>query len=378
MGRGRELPDAVRDFEPPYCPNEDCEHHLHRGTPAAWPWEGRGVRRIERAPYWVRQLRCRTCGRWFRSSVFGYDYWKKVAGLGFRIHNLLHDGDGLRQAARKLRRGETTVRWHVRLLAKQSVLFHLEQRRALAQQLHEPIALDGLRSFAGSQYEPLEVNTPVAVETGYLLDLNAFGLRRSGTMRPDQRVRRAQRDERFGRPDPRGREKTVTEVLARLLELADHLALRTDEDQDYATAVAKFPGRIVHTTVSSRARRDANNPLWKVNCLHGWSRHALRALVRETIAFAKSSAGLLDRLWIFLVARNNTKGIRERTAEGRRTTPAMRLGLSRQRLHARALFGRRRFPRRTGLPVELEAAYRGTFRARPDENVRPFLHRFVS
>jgi hypothetical protein len=377
MGRGRELPVSVQEFAPPFCPNEECAYHRHDGPAEDWPWEGRGFRQIERRPYWVRQLRCKACGRWFRSSVFGWEYWKKIAGLGYRIHAHLRDGDGIRQAARKLRRGATTVRWHVRLLAMQSELVHWEQHAALAGRLTEPVALDGLRTFAGSQYEPLDLNTAITTESGYVLDLNAAGLRRSGSMRPGQKQRRAERDERLGRPDPRARERAVAAILGRTLELAERLALRTDEEPDYAAAVARFGPRIAHTTVSSRARRDARNPLWKVNCLHGWARHAVRALVRETIAFSKTSAALLDRMWILLAARNNTKGIRERTAEGRRTTPAMLLGLVRTRLEARALFSRRRFPRRVGLPAELEPAYRGLFRARPQEKVRPYVHRFV-
>jgi hypothetical protein len=378
MGRGRGVPESVRRFVPPFCPNEDCRHHLHTGDPEGWPWQSRGLRQTERKPYWVRNFSCRHCGRWFRSSVFGPDYWKKVPGLSARIYDHVHDGDGLRQASRKLRCGATTVRWHVRLLARQSLLFHVEQLQRLLGRLDEDVALDGLRTFAGSQYEPLDLNTAILVASGFFIALNAAGLRRSGTMRPDQRVRREQRDERLGRPDPRGRERSVHTMLAALLELTPHLNLRTDEEPDYARAAAPFGGRITHATVNSKDRRDARNPLWKVNCLHGWARHALRALVRETIAFAKTSAGLLDRSWIFLVARNNTKGIREADADGRRTTPAMKLGLEKAPRRGRALLSRRRFPRRVGLPKDLEDAYRGTWRARPRENVKPYLHRFVA
>ncbi len=368
----------MRRFVPPFCPNEDCPYHLHTGGPETWPWQSRGLRTMARRPYVVRNFSCRHCGRWFRASVFGPDYWKKLSGLSARIYDHVHDGDALRQAARKLRCGATTVRWHVRLLARQSLLIHLEQLQRLVGRLREDVALDGLRTFAGSQYEPLDVNTAILTASGFVVALNAAGLRRSGSMRPDQRVRRELRDERLGRPDPRGRERSVHTMLAGLLELTPHLNLRTDEEPDYRKAAAPFGDRITHMTVNSKERRDALNLLWKVNCLHGWARHALRALVRETIAFAKTSAGLLDRSWIFLAARNNTKGIRERDAEGRATTPAMLLGLEKAPRRGRALFSRRRFPRRVGLPKVLEDAYRGTWRARPRENVRPYVHRFVS
>ena len=74
-------------------------------------------------------------------------------------------------------------------------------------------------------------------------------------------------------------------------------------------------------------RQDDHQGLWKVNGLNGYARHATRALVRGTIAFAKTSAALPNRMWLFLAARNHTQGIRERTAARRRTAPAMLLGL---------------------------------------------------
>jgi hypothetical protein len=368
----------VLEFEPPFCPNESCVHHVRGTSDSDWPWEGRGRRRVERAPYWVRQLRCKACGRWFRSSLFGYDYWKKVPGLGPRVYDLLSNGEGIRRAGHILQRGPTTVRWHLRLLAKQGVLIHVEQHGRLAGKVEEELGLDGLRTFAGSQWEPADVNTAVGLKTSYLYDLNAVGLRRSGAMTEKQRQVRAERDARLGVPPAGARVQAVAEQLARLLKVAPRLCLRTDEEPDYARAVAAAPGKIVHTTVSSRLRRDASNPLWRVNVLHALARHISRPLVRETIAHAKTSAALLDRMWLFLACRNNTKGIRERTVEGSRTTPAMLLGLDKKQRRGKALFARRRFPRQVGLPPELETAYLGTFRARPKEVVKPYLHRFVS
>ena len=196
-----------------------------------------------------------------------------------------------------------------------------------------------------------------------MLDLNIAALRRSGTMRPEQRRRRAERDARLGWPEPRARERRTRQILARLVDLVPpgrSLKLRSDEEPDYARAVASLePGRIEHTTVSSRARRDAGNPLWKVNTLHGYGRHAIRGLVRETIAFPKTAAGLWDRCWVFLLGQNNTKGVAERTVALARTTPAMRLGLARRPRGWTGLCQRRRFPRRTGLPQGIPRSVRG-------------------
>jgi hypothetical protein len=315
--------------------------------------------------------------------VFGPEYWKKAPGLTARVMGPLLNGCGLRQAARILRVSPSTVRRHTRLLAKQCLLIHHEQLRRLAGRLREAVAHDGLRTFAGSQFEPLDLHTPVAVATGFLLMVNLAGLRRSGTMRPEQRRRRAARDERLGRPDPRGREKRTREILELIQGLSRSgapVVLRTDEEPDYLRALRR-PIRlhgIELVRVSSRLRRDARNPLWRVNVLHGYMRHASRGLARETIAFAKTAAGLLDRAWIFAVGQNNIKGVSERSAARSRITPAMLLGLASRPRTARALLARRRFPRRVGLPQRQLAAYLGTVQARPRERVKPYIHQFVA
>ncbi len=93
------------------------------------------------------------------------------------------------------------------MLAKARAGCHFEQLQALRGRWTEDVAFDGLRSFAGSQSEPLELHTPVGVESGFVLDVNIAALRRSGTMRPEQRRRRAERDARLGWPEPRARER---------------------------------------------------------------------------------------------------------------------------------------------------------------------------
>jgi hypothetical protein len=379
MGRGKELPARVTDFVPPFCPNPDCEWHTAQsGT--YMTWQPRGCIRIERKPGWVRRFRCLSCGRWFRSSTYSDDYWKKYPGLNDRIFRLLLNGTGIRQAARVLEVAPTTIRWRLRGMARQALLAHVEQLHALRGQWTEDVAFDGLRAFAGSQYEPLDLHTPVWVTSGFVLDVNIAALRRSGTMRPEQRRRRAERDARLGWPEPRARELRARQILKRLVALVPpgrRLRLRTDEEPDYARAVAALDCGIEHTTVSSKARRDSGNPLWKVNTLHGYGRHAIRGLVRETVAFPKTAAGLWDRTWIFVLGQNNTKGIAERTVALARTTPAMRLGLARRPREWNSLCRRRRFPRRVGLPPGFSEAYEGRFRARPREKVAPYIPKFV-
>jgi hypothetical protein len=375
------MPKTLSTFEPPFCPNERCAHHtIARGTP--WPWQARGTKTIRRPPRLVRQFSCKSCGRWFRSSVFGPDYWHKLAGIEARVFDQLANGAALRRAARLLRCAPTTVRRAARRVARQCLLLHFEQLARLIGKLREIIQLDGQRSFAGSRYEELDLQSAVGSASGFVYHNNIAPRRRSGEMTVEQKITRAKRDADLGRPELQIRLRQVEQMLQRLLALAGEeiLRLATDEEPDYARAVAALqPAKIQHETISSRAPRNVpGHPLRRVNQFHAYSRHALRSLVRKTIAFAKTAAGLLDRAWIQGVAQNNTKGTSERHVGTSRTTPAMRLGLATSRRDGRSLLAQRRFPKRVGLPADQREAYDGTFKARPNERVKPYRFVFVS
>jgi len=370
---------AATRFVPPHCPHPRCPWHTATDL-SGWRFHRRGSRTVQRSPRRVQRFRCRTCGTWFCDAAFTLDYWTKRPGLHRRVYPLLADGLALRQVARSLRLAPTTVRHVERRLAQQALLIHLEQERRLQRKLREALVVDGQRSFAGSQSEPVETHGAFTSEAGYALELRAFGLRRSGTMTARQRLRREARDARLGRPDPAARRRTNTAVLRRLEALYPEthcVEVRTDEEPDYLPGIralaAAHPVR--HLTVSSRARRDSRNPLWMANHRHRLIRHCLASHRRETIAGHKTLAGLQDRQLLHRCWVNNTKGISERTAVGRRTTPAMKLGLTRRPLTGRCLFRQRRFPGRVGLPESLRAIYEGRVKARPNERVRPALHK---
>jgi hypothetical protein len=286
----------------------------------------------------------------------------------------------LRQTGRILRTSPTTVRRNQRYLAAQCLLIHRGQCQQLAGTLAEPVVLDGLRTFAGSQNEPVEANTWAAAEAGFMIRVSVFGIRRSGTMRPEQRRARQERERRLGIPDPDARFKTTLDDLRQIVRLAQAgrpLELRSDEEPAYARAVRHITGGppIVHRTVSSTLRRDGSNPLWRINHLHRLLRHSQGNLKRETIAGNKHSGGLCDRTLIGLVWLNNTKGISERRASRSRTTPAMRLALTDRPLFAEDLFSWRRFPAREGLEPCWRELYEGRVRTRPNEPVKPYVHR---
>ena len=369
----RQPPAIVRDFVPPHCPHRECAAHV-RGPGEAFRFHRRGFQRIERDPGWVRIFQCRHCGRYFRDSCFGPEYWARRSGLWAPVFQGLVNGQAKRQIARALGISRSCVDRIERGLARQCLLYTLKQLRSLSGSIAEPTVLDGFRCFAGSQYEPLDLNTLATCESGFLLHVEAAPLRRSGRMTPRQKAQRSERDRRLGRPE-RGVRRRITRKALRLLErLRDPRVpaeWRTDEEPDYRRALADLGGRVEvrHVTISSRARRDEGNPLWRINLLHLLMRHSLKSHTRETIAHHKCLRALMDRVLILQCWLNNVKGISERSAGKSRTTPAMLLGLADAPLDPEQLFARRLFPRREQLPESMVELYEGRIKARPREQI---------
>jgi hypothetical protein len=102
-----------------------------------------------------------------------------------------------------------------------------------------------------------------------------------------------------------------------------------------------------HRTISSRAARTAQNPLFPINLLDLLIRHSGSNHKRETIAASKRRQCAAERMAIFLVWRNYMKWISERKKE---TSPAMRLGITDHLLGVDEVLDRRLFPTRVELP----------------------------
>jgi hypothetical protein len=372
--------EADTAFTPPFCPNPVCRWHTAADT-RGWRVQRRGARAVQRSSRPTRRFRCPDCRRWFCDAAFSLDYWKKKPGLAPRILPLIVDGKALRQAARTLGVGPSTVKRHERQLARQALL-HLDRAlRQMRRRLAEPVELDGLRSFAGSQYEPAEVSTLLASGSGFLLACDPFPLRRSGAMTPRQKQERRRREARLGRPDPRARRRSVAQLLQLALDLTPPqlpLHLRTDEEPDYVRVRRTLRRPVLHLRVSARRRRQSpRHPLWLTNHKHRLLRHLLASLRRETIAHHKTLQGLAERLALVQLWLNHTKGVSERRADRARTTPAMLLGLADRPLSAAALFAERLFPERERLAAWLRLRYEGRL-VRPGERPGPAVPRFAT
>lgn len=373
----------VERFRPVHCPYWDCpDHTLPEGE--HYGFQCRGLREIERAPGIVRRFLCKACGRTYSSSAFFDCYRRRRRGIPAAVFRGYCEGQSGRQIARTTGLGLKSVQSLLRWIARQGLLFHLDQLSRLEGRLEEAVVFDGLRTFAGSQWEPGDLNTAVAADSLFWLDVDYVGRRRGGVMTPKQKEIDAERARRLGKP-PRGiATRKVREALERLARLRPEgrpLELFTDEDKPTAQAVRQLAGRVPirHHTISSKVWRELpHHPLWPVNHEHRLVRHGKKNHTRETLAFSKTAAGLMDRALNYLVWRNNMKGVSERRPELSRVTPAMKLGLETRPLRVDEIFHRRLFPLRQQMPAVFWPHYLGILRSRPGESARTYRYKTSS
>ena len=328
---------------PPFCPNPACPFHTRT---AGWPYARAGFHRRRHPPRRVQRFRCRHCGRHFSEQTFRTTYWLKRPRLLRPVLHGLVAGSAFRQLARSLEASPQTIALMSARLARHCLLFHLRHRPTGP--ATEPLVLDSFQSFEHSQYSPTLFHLLAGQRSHFCHGFTDSELRRSGSMRPAQKRRRAELEAAFGRPDPRAIEHAVAELLRIVLPDPQPLALHTDDHADYPRALARLPHlRVTHRTISSRAARTPRNPLFAVNLLDLLIRHSSANHRRETIAFSKRRQSAAERLWVFLVWRNFMKWFSERVPEA---TPAMRAGVATTKLTAAALLKRRLFVSQVHLP----------------------------
>jgi hypothetical protein len=253
-------------------------------------------------------------------------------------------------------------------LGRHCLLFHERARPRSCPR--EPLVLDGFRSFEHSQYWPMDLNLLVGPSL-FVYGFSDAELRRSGTMRPAQTVKRALLERRYGKPDPQATRRSVEALLRRIVPPGATVELRSDEHQAYPRALARLRDRVfLHARTSSKAARTTSNPLFAANLSDLLIRHSSANHKRETIAFSKRRQSSLYRLAIWAVWRNYMKDRSENRSRG---TPAQALGITTGPLGIREILARRLFPEREGISGWLKRNYEGRIRTRAIE--RCAVHR---
>jgi hypothetical protein len=97
------------------------------------------------------------------------------------------------------------------------------------------------------------------------------------------------------------------------------IELWTDEKKEYARAVSTGTGYAVHLsahgclhhrTISSRAARTKDNPLWVVNYLDREIRKDLKEHGRQTVCWGRNVNNQMDRMTVYLWNHNYKKAFR--------------------------------------------------------------------
>ncbi len=347
---------------PPFCPNPQC---VSRTRSRPWRYQKKGFfDRIYR-PYRVQRYVCLHCHRNFSSQTFSTTYWLRYTDLLETLFHRLVGGSCLRQISRELGVTHRTLQLQAERLGRHCLLFHERLRPRTAPD--EPLVLDGFRTFEHSQYWPFDLNLLIGT-SHFVYGIGEAELRRSGTMRPAQRQKRALLESRHGRPYPQATRRSVEELVARIVPEGSSATIRSDEHQAYPLAFRRLRGRrLHHEQTSSRKSRTTRNPLFPVNLADLLLRHSSANHKRETIAFSKRRQGAMYRAAIWLVWRNYVKS---RSENKRNSPPAVVLGLIRKKLSIAKILEHRLFPSQIKLGSWVKRCYEGRIRTR-----RPPRHR---
>jgi transposase-like protein len=354
---------------PPFCPNPHCDSQL---DPSTWRFVKKGFFVRDRVPRRIQRYRCSHCHRYFSSQTFSASYWLRRSDLLESTFHRLVSCSGFRQIAREAHVSHSTIRRLSDRLGRHCLLFHEHMRPKACPT--EPIVLDGFRTFEHSQYWPMDLNLVVG-ESLFVYGFNDAELRRSGTMRPSQKLKRTILEKKYGRPDGKATQRRVEELLRRVVPPGGNVVLRSDEHPSYARALARLcDRRFVHEQTSSREARTPINPLFPVNLSDMLLRHSSSNHKRETIAFSKRRQSMLYRAAIWTVWRNYMK---DRSENRRVGPPAKALGIVKRSLQIEEILDRRWFPDRLSLRGWLEQCYRGRIPTRAIENCVGHERRFA-
>jgi hypothetical protein len=193
-----------------------------------------------------------------------------------------------------------------------------------------------------------------------------------------QRKTRAKLEAKLGRPDPKGIEKDFARMLSIVAAKPQQLTLHTDEHQAYPRALQRVAHlAIEHKTISSRAARTPQNPLFPVNLLDLLIRHCGSHHKRETIAFSKRLQSGVGRMAILAVWRNWMKPFSERDRKAEKESPAMRLGLTDHLWTVEEVLAKRLFPSRIVLPEPWRTYYWGRVPSRTLTRWRQHRRRYA-
>lgn len=358
--------ERLQPFRPRFCPWPECREH--RRTASGYRYHRHGTYATRRRPR-VPRFRCRACRRCFSRQSFATSYYLKRPELLVPAAAALVAGSAHRQIARSLGCAPSTITRLSARLGRHALLLQAVALQHLKGRLVEPLAIDHFETFEFSQDLPFGVLTSVGRASWFVFAIDPAPHAPGGPASPVQRARRRTRPARPRRGGYRGSFRRGLDHLLPLLPPRAALVLACDGKPQYLEAVDSHPQRSriqleVHPNPAQGPKGAPRSPaalardraLFPVDQLHALLRHTRADHKRETIAFGRRLAAIMERLFLTVVWRNFIKGRSERRPDPH--TPAMRLDLTTAPWTWRGLLSRRLFPGRG----ELSAAWRLLYR----------------
>lgn len=302
-----------------------------------------GFTKTTKSPFINQRFRCKSCKIQFSENTFRLDFRKRTTDLCERILHFSLNGMSNNSIARYLKVSETTIRNRLTTMARQSLIFEKEHG---PQDLKEDVAYDGFETFTHSQFDPCYINTAVGKKSHFIYHNTFSPLNRKGRMTEDQKARNQALIIKYGHYPSNSVYEESCYILRELSKFSEPKTIWSDEHKSYSRAYRSFNCILNMKTISSDARRDPSNPLFPVNHLHMIYRHFLSSQKRETIAFQKNEAGLLEKIQLMKIYRNfmNPKFVKKTTHDpnAHEWSPAMYIGVTEKVLSFEEVFGVRK------------------------------------
>ena len=308
-------------FGPPRCPNPTCIRHEQPSRDRIIRWGFFPARCREQLE---QRYRCKDCHTTFSRQTFRHDYKDRRPDCNAALFELLTSGVGLRQSARVLKLGVTTVQKKMRKLSHTCRLLH--QNLCTSLPPGRSYLLDEEESYEGASIRPLTL--PILIEQSHwFVVATAVGSIRRLAPAGTARRRRQDLDEQLHGKRPDESRQVVTEVLQTLRQLTvGPIQLLTDEKSSYATVAREvFGSDVIHSTTAGSAPRTTRNPLFPINITIAMTRDNCGRLRRRSWLVSKLARWLDGQMAIFTVFRNYVRQRFNRDKPDQ--TPAKLLGL---------------------------------------------------
>ena len=325
-------------FIPPHCVNPECRHYQ---TPQKPDW----YRFIGYYPTitfgMIPRFRCRHCGKSFSTQTFSIDYYAKKRLDYQRICSQINNGGGIRFTARMMKVKPDSIINRINRMARNAVVGNQMIIKELP--FEEDLVIDGLQNFCGSQYFPDNYTILVGKDSQFVYEADYATVRRGGSLRPDQKAKRAALEKIF-----RAESGAIRRSFERLLDFVSDrreegslpLIIYTDEKKDYLRAFwnttrfskKMFRGDWRHHRTNSKVGRNTLNPLFAVNYIDREIRKDMASQARETVQFPRNAANAMLRMNLYFFDHNVWKPYRIRDLHHLERRHSLEAGLERSRL----------------------------------------------